>query len=260
LSGDLRLVDAFTLREIEMLSAYVDGELLPTSHAAIEAILARDPRAAAQVAAWCAQKAALKALLDVPCHAAPPVLLRPRRPWWWQMGGAMCGVVAGVGLAAMLGPLVPYAPHRQDDAESAALARRADIAYAVYSPERRHPVEVAASEEPHLVDWLSKRLGRKLSVPSLQEYGYSLVGGRLLPGGAGPAAQFMYENHSRVRLTLYVTRMKQDEVAFRLLRDGDRRTVYWVSDRMGYALSGAISEAALREITSHVCGDLSGNP
>jgi anti-sigma factor RsiW len=107
---------------------------------------------------------------------------------------------------------------------------------------------------------LSKRLDRPLSVPSLQEYGYSLVGGRLLPGEAGPAAQFMYENPEGARLTLYVTGIPDNETAFRLFRDGNRRTFYWVSDHMGYALSGPISEGKLREMAIDVCGDLGGKP
>ena len=40
--------------------------------------------------------------------------------------------------------------------------------------------------------WLTKRLGAPVSAPSLSALGYELVGGRLLPGGAGPVALFMY--------------------------------------------------------------------
>ena len=106
----------------------------------------------------------------------------------------------------------------------------------------------------------AKRLNRPLSVPSLQEYGYSLVGGRLLPGEAGPAAQFMYENQTGARLTLYVTGVPKDETAFRLFRDGNRRTFYWVNDGMGYALSGPIAEGKLRSIAIDVCSALGGRP
>jgi len=52
---------------------------------------------------------------------------------------------------------------------------------------------------------LSKRLNRTLTIPSLHEYGFELVGGRLLPGEDGPAAQFMYQNANGERLTLYMT-------------------------------------------------------
>jgi anti-sigma factor RsiW len=49
-------------------------------------------------------------------------------------------------------------------------------AHAAYVPEVRHPVEVAASEQQHLIAWLSKRLSRPLRAPSLDAAGYQLLG------------------------------------------------------------------------------------
>lgn len=264
--------------DLRALSAFVDGELPPAEHAAIETQLEQQPQAGARVAAWRAQKAALRALCGAPQRedgghsgrsgrsaADEPAFIVVRRPtpWWQRVGIAACWLTAGAGLALALGPLAPRLTGGAWNGlggQPPSFAERADIAYAVYTPERRHPVEVAASEEEHLINWLSKRLNRPLSVPSLQEYGYSLVGGRLLPGEAGPAAQFMYENRSGARLTLYITGISRDETAFRLFRDGNRRTFYWVSDRMGYALSGPIAEGKLRSIAVEVCSALGGKP
>lgn len=263
--------------DLRALSAFVDGELSPAERTAIEAQLAQQPQAAARVAAWRAQKAALQALCGAPQRSErsesvgqsdaddEPAFIVVRRPtpWWQRVGLAACWLAAGAGLALALGPLAPRLTGGAWNGlggQPPSFAERADIAYAVYTPERRHPVEVAANEEEHLINWLSKRLNRPLSVPSLQEYGYSLVGGRLLPGEAGPAAQFMYENTSGARLTLYITGIARDETAFRLFRDGNRRTFYWVSDRMGYALSGPISEDKLRSIAIEVCSALGGKP
>jgi anti-sigma factor RsiW len=245
------------------LSAFVDDELPEGARAAVLEHLTVDRQAAAQVAAWRAQKAALRALCGASQSDEPSfIVLRVRSPWWWRAGLAASWLVVGAGLAFALGPLGARLPGTlgglgSNDAMS--FAKRADVAYAVYTPDRRHPVEVAATEEEHLINWLSKRLNRPLSVPSLKEYGYSLVGGRLLPGEAGPAAQFMYENASGARLTLYVTGITRDETAFRLFRDGNRRTFYWISDHMGYALSGQ-AEGKLREIAIDVCSELGGRP
>ncbi|CAE6829554.1 anti-sigma factor family protein [Paraburkholderia domus] len=265
--------------DLRALSAFVDGELPPAERAAIEAQLPQQPEAAARVATWRAQKAALVALCGAPQRhernersgsvgqsaADEPAFIMVRRPtpWWQRVGLAACWLAAGAGLALALGPLAPRLTGGAWNGlggQPPSFAERADVAYAVYTPERRHPVEVAASEEEHLIAWLSKRLNRPLSVPSLQEYGYSLVGGRLLPGEAGPAAQFMYENPSGARLTLYITGISRDETAFRLFRDGNRRTFYWVNDRMGYALSGPIAEGKLRSIAIEVCSALGGKP
>jgi anti-sigma factor RsiW len=276
--------------DLRTLSAFVDGELPHAQRAAIEAQLQQHPQDAARVAAWRAQKAALRALCGVPqrtergdadesratagqraAEETSFILVRRNAPWWQRAGLAACWLALGAGVALAVGPL---APRLTGGAWSGVLpgvwgtaggqppsfAQRADVAYAVYTPERRHPVEVAASEEEHLITWLSKRLNRPLSVPSLQEYGYSLVGGRLLPGEAGPAAQFMYENSGGARLTLYVTGAPRDQTVFRLFRDGPRRTFYWVSDGMGYALSGPIAEGKLRSIAIDVCSELGGKP
>ena len=61
------------------------------------------------------------------------------------------------------------------------MARRAAVAHATYSPEVRHPVEVGADQEAHLVAWLSKRLGSPVRAPKLEDVGYSLVGGGCFP-------------------------------------------------------------------------------
>jgi anti-sigma factor RsiW len=255
--------------QLAALSAWVDGELPAGEAAALEARLAEDPAASGRVSAWRAQKSALRALCAADLEPPSCLVLRPRDPWWWRYGIAAtwCAVGAGVALAAAA--FMPRAMTGEHEAaggiflsadEADAFAHRADVAYAVYTPEQRHPVEVGANDEAHLVAWLSKRLGKPLSVPSLQAYGYTLVGGRLLPGTVGPAAQFMYENDAGERLTLYVGSSGKETGAVRLLRDGNRRTFYWTTASMGYALSGPPTEGKLRSIAYEVCGALGGSP
>jgi anti-sigma factor RsiW len=262
---DSALPDPLPPTDLRALSAFVDNELPEGTRAAVLEHLKQDPQAAAQVAAWRLQKSALQALCGTPQRGESSfgpsfVVVRAAPPWWRRAGLAACWLAAGAGIGLALGPLASRLPGGLSGNDPITFARRADVAYAVYTPERRHPVEVAASEEEHLINWLSKRLNRPLSVPSLQEYGYALVGGRLLPGETGPAAQFMYENPDGARLTLYVTGIARDETAFRLFRDSNRSTFYWVSDHMGYALSGTISEGKLRSMAMDVCNDLGGKP
>ena len=137
---------------------------------------------------------------------------------------------------------------------SMALAERAAVAHAVYTPEVRHPVEVGADQETHLVQWLSKRLGTPLRVPHLGALGYELVGGRLLPGAKGPAAQFMYQNAAGQRLTLYVRSNAGDnrETAFKYAREGTVSVFYWLDGPLGYALSGEMDRAALLRVADAV--------
>lgn len=240
---------------LQMLSAWVDNELSGPGQAVVAERLASDPQDSARVADYRAQNAALKALFATPQDNVQCIFLPRRTPWWRSAGVAGGWLAAGLLCGLASGWLKPYLFNEQP-----AFAKRADIAYAVYAPEQRHPVEVAAAEEEHLISWLSKRLNHPLAAPSLQEYGYTLVGGRLLPGEAGPAAQFMYQDGKGERLTLYVTAAAKDATAFRLLHDGKRSTFYWVSEGMGYALSGQTSVARLRSMAIDVCSALGGHP
>lgn len=144
--------------------------------------------------------------------------------------------------------------------DSREFVRQASHAHAVYLPEKRHPVEVGADQQAHLVQWLSKRLDRPLKVPLLEAQGFGLVGGRLLPGEAGPRAQFMYENAQAQRITLYLgalTPQGDKPVAadaqgsqFRFEQQGLIASFYWVDDGFGYALSGQVDKATLLSLAT----------
>jgi anti-sigma factor RsiW len=186
---------------------------------------------------------ALHALYDPVLDEPVPVRLRGTRlrRWrtvaiaaGWMLLGLCLGVIAGWQLHA-LRPLV--APQ----AEVPGFVKRAAIAHVTYSPEVRHPVEVGADQEQHLVAWLSKRLGAQVRAPKLDAIGYGLVGGRLLPGDNGPVAHFMYQTEKGRRITLYVRTEAADnrETAFRYSAEGNVKVFYWIDRKLGYALSSA---------------------
>ena len=121
----------------------------------------------------------------------------------------------------------------------------------------RHAVEVAASEEAHLVAWLSKRLDAPLAAPDLTKDGYSLVGGRLLPTREGAAAHLMYENTTGDRLTLYIrTNRSGDDSAFRFVQDGEVNAFYWLDGPLGYALLAEADRAKLLPLARAVYNKL----
>lgn len=241
-------------QDLRPLSAFADDELSATEHAIMLVRLTTNPWAAERVADYRAQKVALTALFGDPLHGARCIVVRHRAPWWQQAGVAASWMAMGMALGSAPGWM-----SANFTADPPVFAERADIAYAVYAPEQRHPVEVAAPQRDHLVDWLSRRLGQRLSVPSLRDYGYSLIGGRLLPGESGPAAQFMYQNTAGARLTMYVAVVPKDATAFRLFRDGNRSTFYWESQGTGCALTGLVPEVQLRSMAIDACSML-GRP
>ena len=234
------------------LQRFVDGQLDPARAAEVEAYLASDGEAAERVTAYRRQNEALHALFDpVLEEPVPPALLaRPesRRPLLRH-----AAVVAWIALGGIAGWAVRGA-FDVTGAHTATLPRQAAVAHAVYVPEVRHPVEVGADQEKHLVAWLSKRLGAEVKAPDLGELGFGLVGGRLLPSGEGPAAQFMYQDGEGHRLTLYVRRGTEDnrETAFRFAQESGVGVFYWVEGPLGYALSGDLDKSELLKVANAV--------
>jgi len=257
--------DELPVTEAE-LHAYADGKLAAGRHAAIEAWLAARPEEAERVAAYRTAGEGLRVLYEpVIAEPVPDRLERAARgklrfaaSQRWRMVAVVAGFTV---LGALLGGLGGWQLHAWRVAAppaaeaGTAMARRAAVAHAVYSPEVRHPVEVGADQEQHLVTWLSKRLGLKLRAPKLDDAGMSLVGGRLLPGEVGPVAQFMYQSERGRRMTLYVRAESAPhrETAFRYARENNVGVFYWVERERSYAIASAdLSKEELLNIATMV--------
>ncbi len=131
-------------------------------------------------------------------------------------------------------------------------------AHVVFTKERRHAVE-AKAEEKHLVRWLSKRVGRKLNPPDLNEAGYKLVGGRLVSDIGRPAAQFMFQTKDRKRLTLYVRSAPDEkETKFQIVEDRGVSAFYWIEKPYAYALIGKVDRKKLVALGEIVHDHLQG--
>ncbi|MBL0418772.1 anti-sigma factor [Ramlibacter sp. AW1] len=246
------------------LHALVDARLPADRAAAVQAWVDANPQAQATLRAWQAQREALRAHHAEVLQEAVPSSMWPasqrvrkhhaRQAAWWRWGAMAASVLLAFGAGWTLHGLqsgqragLPLA-----GAGPGGFARQALLAHAVYVPESRHPVEVDASQQDHLVQWLSKRLGRPLKVPQLSAEGFELVGGRLLPGEGGARAQFMFQNAAGERLTLYVGALggpqAVDDAAFRYVGDGATSSFYWVERGYGYAITGPLSRQRLLSV------------
>ncbi len=234
------------------LHAYADGQLDDARRVQVEAHLANDVAAGERVRAWRGQNEALRSLYNPVLNEVVPqrlLALRASSRRWPSYAIAAGAMSLGFALGWMA------QSHRTDQfVEAAALPRRAAVAYAVYAPEVRHPVEVGADQQEHLVKWLSKRLGSELKAPVLTQQGFELVGGRLLPGGKGPVAQFMYQDARGQRVTLYVSLRDAEprDTAFRFSQEEKVAVFYWIDGKLGYALSGEMDRASLLAVATVV--------
>jgi anti-sigma factor RsiW len=253
------------------LHALIDGQLTPERELEVLAWLSGRPEEAERVESYRAQKRELRALFDpVLEEPLPPRLQQPARaasPWRQRLAAGIAIAVisgaAGWGLRGVPAPAEGSMARSATEAAAAGFARRAAVAHAVYSPDARRAVEVSAEHEDQLVTWLSRRMGASMQPPHLQALGYTLEGGRLLPGGQGPVAQFMYHDPAGARLTLYVSRevgaaapastsSANTETAFRFAREGAVNVFYWVDGGFGYAISAGADKGELARVSGEV--------
>ena len=244
------------------LHALVDGRLTPERRAQIEAEIAADSTLRAEAAAWREQRELLRTFGMRASDASIPITMLEtirRPPWHWLMWPARIAAAAAIAGAGWLAHGL-YSDHEQVADTRARFVRDAVAAHAVYVPEVRHPVEVGAEQAAHLVQWLSKRLGAQLKAPDLQGKGFELVGGRLLPGSDGARAQFMYQDRSGSRVTLYVTTLGKSaapsETSFRYSETKQASAFYWIDGGFGYALTGNLPRTRLLELSETVYAQL----
>lgn len=235
------------------LHAYLDGEMPPEEHAAFDEWLAANPDMRRLLSEFEADRQQLREALETATAGPVPERIRSTlaggkrqgsRQIWRAAAAIMiftAGTAAGWGISEYVRPGAPTAT-----ATAPATAERALTAHLVYVSEVRHPVEVGSDQKTHLVKWLSKRMGHRLTAPDLTGVGMHLIGGRLLPGENAAAAQLMYEDASGKRVTLYVGSNPQNrQTAFRLAERGPVRTFYWLDGPFGYALAGDLEEDRL---------------
>lgn len=258
----------------------VDEQLAPVALAALQELLAQDTAAQATVVKWRQQRDALRSLHQPTLDETVPATLMTAAQQtaasqqdinqWWRWGGMAAGVMLAFGVGWFShtawqgeGQIQPLFSTLARAGGAPDFARQASFAHAVYAPEIRHPVEVSATEQAHLVQWLSKRVGKPLKVPNLAPQGYELVGGRLLPGEAGARAQFMFQNAAGTRITLYLGALDKSaagagaaadirETSFQFRADGPIPSFYWIDQGFGYALAGPVPREALMALAQAV--------
>ncbi|MBC8239849.1 MAG: anti-sigma factor [Alphaproteobacteria bacterium] len=242
------------------IQAYVDGRLDASKQEKFKAWLADEPKISERIEAYRKQNEDFHKLFDpvldepVPQGLMAPVTGRRGRPsTWLQITAGLVLILAGAAGGWGLRGLDISSPSTAGLPE---YVERAVGAHIVYAAEIRHPVEVDAKQEDHLVAWLSKRLGNPLRAPRLVSAGFELVGGRLLEDAGQPAAQFMYEDQAGRRVTVYVRSHQGKETAFKFSGGEGISAFYWIDAPFAYALAGDISRQQLRKIAHIVYEDL----
>jgi anti-sigma factor RsiW len=211
-----------------------------------------------RVAADIAAQSALRESLQFKAAEPIPARLRianlavdrraPPRPWLRIAAAMLLFALGGLGGWFAHARLAASSPGQRE----APIAAEALTAHRIYVAETVHPVEVAAAQEAHLVQWLSRRLDHPLKAPDLSAQGFHLMGGRLLPAAAGAAAQLMYQDDGGARLTLYLRADADSGTAFRFVQGQNASAFTWTEDGFGYAIAAQVGRTQLLAMAESV--------
>jgi anti-sigma factor RsiW len=242
------------------LHAFVEGFLDEQRRREVESWLKNHPGEEAEVRQWQAQAAELKAAFSN--YAKPRendrILLSVAGPagkssMLWRktalIAASLMLFLSGAAAGVYGARLLSQPAQVENTVTFESLPGQSKTAFLVYASEKRHPVEVGADQEEHLVTWLGKRLDYKLVAPDLKTLGFSLVGGRLLPVNGKAGAMLMYQDAAGQRLTVLLGKNPENgETSFRFESAGALETFYWIDGAIGYAVTGEVSRAKLQEI------------
>lgn len=235
------------------VQAYADDELEPARRAVVARYLEEHPDAARKVEAIAEQttlvRAATAPLLDrtIPHHLSVARLFeaeqRFSRRFRITPGGSWSRIAAAFVAAFLLGAASGWGLHAGSDKtlnRIRPLVEEAAETYAVYEPDRLHPVEIGAENRDDLMNWVSSRLRRPISAPETIA-DFELLGGRVIATSRGPAAMFMYDNKRGKRIVMLVCPLSLHGSAPITESSPDGLSgVSWSDQGVGYSLVGPI--------------------
>ncbi|GAB0118881.1 anti-sigma factor family protein [Acidisoma sp. 7E03] len=242
----------------DALMAYLDRSLDEAHAAEIGARLADDPDAQARLAEWRRQNALIAAVYGPAATEPRPARLDVRRiaaqqrtaRQSWQRMAATALLCLGLGLG---GGWYLHASVPASGTTPVGLMAEALNAHQLYASDIAYPVQLGPDKRADLAVWLSKRLDHRFAVPDLASLGWQLVGGSLVPAGAAPAGQIMYEDANGRRLTLFFTaNHKQRAAEPRFAAAAGLDLMSWTDGGLTCTIVGPVGRDGLRQIAGAV--------
>jgi anti-sigma factor RsiW len=263
------------------LHAYVDDCMEPDERRAFERQMADDPALARRIAVWRAQNSAIRSAFDGEGARAFPISIahhgnenlgKGRRPA--SAGGRTLREQAtqpsspGIARASRhTAKTAAPAAFRTSPAWRLALAAVSVCLICIWSPSRPlipaeglgeagvaafrafarpsvGPIEFATSDTAESQDWLTTRLSRPVYLPAAPA-GVDLVGARIAPSPAGPAAFLVYRSEQRLVGLLVLSLDAPITGAPEVLPVDGRYAAVWTWGGQGFALVGDLEAASL---------------
>lgn len=257
------------------LHAFVDGQLADQRAREVAAWLGEHAAEAQRVGGWRAQNDAIRRafppvpreriaapIRQEPPQAAPstgrdaPSLvdyrtrLRRRRAIALSVSFAF-GALATVVLGAMTQKLAlspAPEPARIEIVHSRpGVATLAAASWRAYAQDRAHPVEIGSRDRASLSAWIAERTGL---APLPEAPGLRLLGGRVVPGHAAPAAFLLYETGEGERVALVAEATGAEPLPPATDAGAGVTTLVWKSGGFGFGLAGALPRPRMEALAS----------
>lgn len=195
--------------------------------------------------------------------AIPVATAAPRRPspfWPKALAASMALFIAG----GAAGYLVSEQRNAAQEVASTQFAPARtwldDIAdyHRIYARQTRHLVEVPASDQEHIVEWLSASTGVNFALPDLSGQNLTFEGARLLVAGGKPTAQLLYRNADNEIFAICFLQSDPVEGATALAESmrNDIGLVSWQKGNASYVVVGPSADPGLERIAETVSASI----
>ncbi|EFI50028.1 anti-sigma factor [Afipia sp. 1NLS2] len=247
------------------LHGFVDHALDAKRHAEVHAYLDAHPEVLARITRYADQRdwlrAALAPIAEEPIPSQLNVLRlirRQRQPFRISHVAAVAAALAFMAVGG-IGGWVFRGAESSIPKGIFALGREASESYSVFATDHIRPVEMRAGESAQLINWVSRFLGRTLTIPDLSKSGYDYLGGRVVATSEGPAVLLLYDDGRGSRLAMLARTMADARDTPMAAVSGKGAQGYaWANQGIGYSLVGAKTEESLHPIADEARRQISG--
>ena len=261
------------------LSAYIDGEVSEAERKELEQLVARDDEARLLLEMLKAGNAFGNKAFEEFLHDPVPLSLvrrikqgpgvnpkaervvsaAPRQAKVRLWPRALAASIALLLVGSSTGYLIGRTSNDGAPSVNVAAARSwlDDIAdyHRIYSRQTaEHLVEVPASGDARIENWLASSVGVNFAVPDLSGRGLTFEGARLLVAGGKPVAQLMYKNEDGDVFAICFLKSKpgtSDGKMTESIRD-DIAMISWQKSGASYVVVGPSADANLQQLADTV--------
>jgi len=224
--------------EEQHLHAYVDGQLDAQQRQWVEQYLANHPESAARVTTWQQDNQRLRLALtqfETPL-LTPAQRIRHVRQQQGQRRRQHLALAFSLVFTLSLGAMGGWQYATLQGQFHNLPMEDAVQAYKLFGEDKLSALDVAARSPAQLDNWLSRYFINSNTPPNFENYGFTLVGGRLLSTEQGPSALIVYQDAQGTRVTYYIRPAGQKSLPQGQRQADNLMTQYWGDGRYNYAV------------------------